>query len=85
MLKSYYLPIGIVWAAAGPIFSPYIELHFAGNNMPEFFLQTALWQQIILLFIPLIMISWQYSLQKVIVFCALTTVLNMPCYSPELF
>jgi len=77
MLKSFYLPIGIAWAAAGPIFSPYIERHFAGNNMPEFFLQTAFWQQIILLFIPLIVVSWGYSIQKVVVFCGLTTALNL--------
>jgi signal transduction histidine kinase len=77
MLKSSYLPVGIVWAAAGPILSPYIELQLEGNKVPELFLQTALWQQIILLFIPLIIISWQYSIQKVILFCALTTVLNV--------
>jgi signal transduction histidine kinase len=76
-LKSFYLPIGIVWAAICPILSPYIELHFTGNDIPELFLQTALWQQIILLFIPLIVISWQYSIYKVILFCALTTVLNV--------
>jgi signal transduction histidine kinase len=72
MLKSLYLPIGIVWAAAGPILNPYIEFHFAGNNLPELFLQTALWQQII----PLIVISWQYSIQKMFLFCGLTTALN---------
>jgi signal transduction histidine kinase len=76
-LKSFYLPIGIAWAVIGPILSPYIELRFAGGNNPELFLQTALWQQIILLFIPLIVVSWQYSIQKVILFCTLTTVLNV--------
>src|SRR6266496_3999531 len=77
ILKSFYLPIGIVWAAMGPIFTPYIEIHFAGNNAPELLLQTALWQQIILLFIPLIVVSWQYSINKVFLFCALTTALNL--------
>lgn len=78
LLKSLYLPIGIVCAAAGPILSPYVELHFAGSNVPEFFLQTALWQQIILLFIPLIVVSWQYSINEVFLFCVLTTGLNIP-------
>lgn len=77
MLGFFYLPMGIAWAAAGPIFSPYIELQFEGSNLPELFLQTALWQQTILLFIPLIVISWQYSIQKVLLFCALTTGLNV--------
>jgi len=76
-LNSLYLPLGIVWAAAGPILGPYIELHFVGNNIPELFLQTALWQQTILLFIPLIVISWQYSIYKIILFCVLTTALNV--------
>lgn len=76
-LKAFYLPIGIVWAAAGPILSPYIEFHFAGNDVRELFLQTALWQQTILLFIPLIVVSWQYSIRQVILFCALTTTLNV--------
>lgn len=76
-LKSYYLPIGIIWAAAWPIFAPYIELHAAGKNAPELLLQFALWQQIILLFIPLIVVSWQYSIRQVISFCGLTTALNI--------
>ena len=77
MLKSFYLPIGIIWAAIGPILNPYIELHFAGGNGPALFLQTALWQQIILLFIPLIVVSWQYSVYTIVLFCTLTTVLNV--------
>jgi signal transduction histidine kinase len=76
-LKSFYLPIAIIWAIVVPILSPYIELHFRRNNLPEFFLQAALWQQIILLFIPLIVTSWQYSIEKIILFCALTTAINV--------
>ncbi len=76
-LKSYYLPVGVVWATAGPIFAPHIELHTIGNSPPELFLQSAFWQQIILLFIPLIVVSWQYSIRQVILFCALTTGLNI--------
>ena len=76
-LKSYYLPIGIILATAGPILAPYIELHYLGSNAPELLLQSAFWQQIILLFIPLIVVSWQYSLQQVMLFCILTTGLNI--------
>jgi signal transduction histidine kinase len=77
VLKAYYLPVGIIWAMAWPIFAPYIELHAAGKNTPELLLSSALWQQIILLFIPLIVVSWQYSIQQVVAFCALTTTLNI--------
>ncbi len=76
-LKSSYLPIAVIWATAVPIISPYIELHFVGNRLPEFFLQAALWQQTILLFIPLIVTSTQYSIEKVVLFCTLTIVINV--------
>lgn len=77
VLKSSYLPIAILWATAVPILSPYIELRFAGNDLPQFFLQTALWQQTILLFIPLIITSWQYAPHAFILFCVPTSVLNV--------
>jgi len=77
MLKSFYLPIGIAWATVVPILSPFIEFHVDGSNIPELLLQTALWQQTILLFIPLIVVSWRYSIQQVILFCGLTSALNL--------
>jgi signal transduction histidine kinase len=85
-LKSLYLPIGIVWAAAGPILDPYmnmnlIYLHPTANNAPEIFAQVMLWRQIILLLIPLVVLSWQYAMRQVVVFCALTTVLNIALLS----
>jgi signal transduction histidine kinase len=85
-LKSLYLPIGIVWAAAGPILDPYvnmnlINLHPTANNAPEIFEQVMLWRQIILLLIPLVVLSWQYAMRQVVVFCALTTVLNIALLS----
>ncbi len=86
--KSMYLPIGIVWAAAGavaaPILDPYmnlINLHATSNNAPEILAQVVLWRQIILLLIPLIVLSWQYAMRQVVVFCALTSVLNIALLS----
>ena len=85
-LKSMYLPIGIVWAAAGPIVDPYmnmnlINLHPAANNAPEIFAQVMLWRQLILLLIPLVVLSWQYAMRHVVVFCVLTAVLNIALLS----
>jgi signal transduction histidine kinase len=77
ILKSYYLPIGIILATVGPILAPYIELHSLGSNAPELLLQSAFWQQVILLFIPLIVVSWQYSLRVVFLFCTLILGLNL--------
>src|SRR5262249_30312705 len=86
IFKSMYLPIGIVWAAAGPILDPYvnlllINLHPAANNAPEIFAQVMLWRQIILLLIPLVVLSWQYAMRQVVIFCALTNVLNIALLS----
>lgn len=82
--KSIYLPIGIVWAAAGPILDPYINLmnlHATANHAPEILAQVVLWRQIILLLIPLVVVSWQYAMRQVVLFCALTTVLNIALLS----
>jgi len=85
-LKSIYLPIGIVWAAAGPILDPYINmnlinLHATSNTAPELLAQVLLWRQIILLLIPLVVLSWQYAMRQVVVFCVLTSVLNIALVS----
>lgn len=79
-LGAFYLPIGIVWAAVGPTIEPYLE--FAAREVvPENYLLFALWRQINLLFIPLIVVSWQYSMRQVILFCALTIALNIALMS----
>jgi len=86
--KSMYLPIGIVWAAAGavagPILDPFmnlINLHTTSTNAPEILAQVVLWRQIILLLIPLVVVSWQYAMHQVALFWALTTVLNIALLS----
>lgn len=40
-----------------------------------------LWRQVILLLIPLVVLSWQYAMRQVVLFCALTSVLNMALLS----
>jgi signal transduction histidine kinase len=79
-LKAWYLPLGIVWAAAGPILDLLIslsDLHATGNRSPELHTQLLLWRQLILLLIPLVILSWQYTMREVFLFCALTAALNI--------
>ena len=76
-LKSFYLPLGILWATAGTILDLYVGLPASGSSAPETFVQAMLWRQIILLLIPLVIISWQYSMSQVVLFGALTTTLNI--------
>ena len=75
-LKSLYLPIGILWAAAGPILDPYMN----GSHLFEINADW-LWREILLLFIPLIVVSLGYSMRHVILFCALTALLNIALFS----
>jgi signal transduction histidine kinase len=76
-LRSFYLPIGILWATAGPILDPYLGQTLGGRNAPETFVQVLLWRQIIWLLIPLVVVGWQYSMRQVVVFSALTATLNV--------
>jgi signal transduction histidine kinase len=80
-LKSWYLPIGIVGAVAGPILDPYVNLFATGNHAPEILAQVVLWRQIVLLLIPLVVVSWQYTMRQVALFCVLTAVLNIALLS----
>ena len=73
---SYYLPVGILMATAGSLVEPFFVLHFAGFDFSASY-EFALWQQIIFLFIPLIVISWQYAMRQVFVFCLLTSASNI--------
>jgi signal transduction histidine kinase len=78
-LKSFYLPLGIIWAAAAPLLDPHISLirlEASGNHAPNIVAQVVLWRQIILLLILLVVVSWQYAMREVVIFCVLTTLLN---------
>ena len=76
-LKSFYLPIGILWAAAGSILDPHIGLPLSEGSTPETFVQVMLWRQIIWLLIPLVVVGWQYSMHQVVLFSVLTATLNV--------
>lgn len=83
-LKSFYLPIAIIWAAAAPILDPHISLitlQAGENHAPEIVAQVALWRQIILLLIPLVVVSWQYTMREIVIFCVLTPLLNISLLS----
>jgi signal transduction histidine kinase len=81
VFHALYLPLGIVWAAAGPLLDPYINLYSTGEHAPEILAQVVLWRQIILLLIPLVVVSWQYTMRQVVLFCVLTTALNIALLS----
>ncbi len=76
-----YINLYAAGSVAGPILIPFINLHATGGDAPEVFAQIVLWRQIVLLLIPLVIVSWQYSIHKVILFCGVTAVLNLTLLS----
>ncbi len=77
VLGDIYLPIAILWATVGAFLETYVELHSAGNNVSEMRISFVFLRQIVLLLIPLIVVSWQYSMRHVVLFCMLAAALNI--------
>ncbi len=76
-LKGGYLPIGIFLATIGPM----LELHLVSNwfagSAPDRAAFILLLQPILVLFIPLIIIGWRYTMRAVVFFSGLTFVLDI--------
>ncbi|MDX1438076.1 MAG: histidine kinase, partial [Anaerolineales bacterium] len=75
-LAGYYLPIAILVAGVGPIIGEALTLH----NQLEIWLQFpgyfGGWQLIPVLFVPLVLLAWQYRLRAVVVFALGTALLD---------
>ena len=76
-LKGVYLPIGIFLATIGPM----LELHLVSNwfagSAPDRAAFILLLQPILVLFIPLIIIGWRYTMRAVVFFSGLTFLLDI--------
>jgi signal transduction histidine kinase len=72
LLKGLYFPVGIIWATLGPLFQLFLVfLYFHNEFQPRSaFLLTLL--PILVLFIPLVLVAWQYSFRTVLAFGVLT-------------
>jgi signal transduction histidine kinase len=74
-LGRYYLPIALVLAAIVSLvvqdFFLYIQTPFSGGSSEE----TA-WQLFLFLFIPLVLIGWQYDFKAVVAYCIFTALLD---------
>jgi signal transduction histidine kinase len=71
LMGRAYLPVGIIWAALGPMIETHM-VYFMLSNRQEGPLILGAWQMVPVLFIPLVIISWQYSFREVLLFCAAT-------------
>lgn len=71
LLKQYYLPIALIVTSVFPMISnqPVLRLTIE-KNLPA--IVFSVWQLLPALFVPLVLISWQYPFKVVLIFCAYT-------------
>lgn len=72
LLKQYYLPVAIIWATLGPMLQVYAGFLFTKTDILQqsTYFMTPL--PFLVMFIPLVIVAWQYSQRYVMLFCALT-------------
>jgi len=82
-LGRAYLPPALAVASAGPIFEQALTVVLRlQSGVPPASTTQDLWLLIFGLFVPLILISWQYNLAAVAAFCAGTALLEWALYLP---
>jgi signal transduction histidine kinase len=74
-LDRIYLPIGLLVATLGPMLEQYFVLRYQVRQ-GFFSPQLGAWQLIPILFVPLVLIGWQYNFRMVILFCLATALLD---------
>ena len=82
-LGRVYLPVALVVVAAGPIFAQALTagLRLRSGVSPALANQDV-WQLILVLFVPLVLLSWQYNFKSVLAFCCGTATFEMVLYLP---
>jgi len=74
-LGHRFLPLGLVLATIGPMLGHHGEL-LTEFNETEAGIVSETWQIFLVLFIPLILIGWQYDLRKILFFSLATALLD---------
>jgi signal transduction histidine kinase len=78
-LGEIYLPFALLVATVGPIFETALAfgLRLAASGPSELAFTTNAWQLILILFVPLVLLGWQYDFVAVVVFCVGTALLDL--------
>lgn len=74
-LGKAFLPMGLLLATIGPLLGYHAEL-LAEFNETETGILVEAWQLFLILFVPLVLIGWQYNLRAVILFSVGTALLD---------
>jgi signal transduction histidine kinase len=74
-LKRFYLPLGILYAT---VFSVVLQDLFlnAGLEVGKISSEETAWQLFLFLFIPLVLVAWQYDFKAVVFYCIFTAFLD---------
>ncbi len=75
-LGRAFLPIMLVIATVGPMLRQYLILSLE-SGMYELYMLVGVWQMVVILFIPLVLIAWQYDFRAVLLFCGGTALLDI--------
>jgi signal transduction histidine kinase len=70
-LGRFFLPVGLAIVILSPIIGSYVEMLHAGD--PRLSAYHANWNLFVTLFIPLVILAWQYSFRAVVKFVIFTT------------
>lgn len=77
-LGRWFLPVGLLLAGIGPIVGHYLALsRLSPDDLIEMRVLLGAWQLIPVLFVPLILIGWQYNFRWVIYYCLGTALFDL--------
>lgn len=76
VLKKLYLPIAIIWATLGPMVQVYLGFQFTKTDTVQIttYFMTSL--PFLVMFIPLVIVAWQYGHKYVLLFCGVTLLVD---------
>jgi signal transduction histidine kinase len=72
LIKRWYLPIAVAWATLGPMIQMYLNILYINTEDSQRSTLFMTLLPVLVMFIPLVIIAWQYSHRHVLVFCCLT-------------
>jgi len=75
-LGLFYLPLGLVFASISPIIGQNIDFFETPNRLLDLPMVGA-WQLVLILFVPLVMIAWEYGLTWVVFYSFTTCFLDL--------
>jgi signal transduction histidine kinase len=74
---SYYLPAALAIASIGPILTQYLLINMRLKPGFLYDVSTSAWQSVMILFIPLVILAWQYSYRRVVQYCLVTSLASL--------